>query len=110
MTGMAGFRRLLPGAALLAASAGTQAAEGEVVYYEPGCDDFIVEAASGYVVLEWWGGGQPAPGCEWLSGAPVPRDDLPPRAALPHAGPGQGRPRGRRACRHSAQRWSHLVS
>lgn len=38
------------------------AAKGEVVYKKSGCDYFIVETISGYVLLEWYGGNDPDKG------------------------------------------------
>lgn len=38
------------------------AAQGVVVAYPSGCDYYIVETNTGYVLLEWYGGGDPNEG------------------------------------------------
>ncbi|MBA2408432.1 MAG: hypothetical protein H0V62_01165 [Gammaproteobacteria bacterium] len=38
------------------------AAQGVVVYYESGCDYYIVETNHGYALLEWYGGNDPSEG------------------------------------------------
>ncbi|WP_395452899.1 hypothetical protein ACHMW5_02490 [Azospirillum melinis] len=59
------IRYLIPVNALFAIALGTvaQAATGMVVFNSSGCrGHFVVEAASGFAILEWFGGNAPQKG------------------------------------------------
>jgi hypothetical protein len=61
VTIMALFAPLTASASVLAQDTGTRS-RGIVVYEESGCDYFIVETASGYALLQWFGGAIPMRG------------------------------------------------
>ena len=46
----------------LSLSVGLYAAKGSVVLVVRGCDYYVVDAPSGFAVLEWFGGNQPQKG------------------------------------------------
>jgi len=56
---MNAVQKLLCALVLLVAPTVAFAAKGVVVYYKSGCDYFIAETNTGYVLLEWYGGYDP---------------------------------------------------
>jgi hypothetical protein len=58
------MRKLILVATMLLVVTGVSvyAAKGTVVYTKSGCDYYIVDAPSGYAVLEWYGGAVPSRG------------------------------------------------
>ena len=55
-------RSLVSLALLLAAIGVAHAATGTVVFRKSSCDYYVVETITGYAVLEWYGGNDPAKG------------------------------------------------